>query len=240
MNFRKIILLPVIIGILLFPTLAAGKTVIQTGGMFFIGEGNLDVIPAFYGTDATHQQNLTWFHEFNPSVNQLESMLKFSMPSPPPEILSNYTAVPSDWRGYFGGWNRGLVLSLQTEDCTLAFYVRDPMIDISIIDAVNQTDISGKSVKAGTPVDFVIRSNLYLVAHDQNRTEPMLPSKGFIDIKVISPSGELLTSVPDAFGTQKNLTGLYVDTNPYLWGKGDAWDTARGTGECFRENIPRY
>ena len=132
---------------------------------------------------------------------------------------------PSQFTGYTGRWYAyeppqkysAYELPPQYVNSQIYFTVADPSLDLTVRNADTGRDISGSSVPSGTSVGFQVETNLYLIANG-GRKNAGSDTDGFIDIIVTGPAGGQYWNLFNQTGSPQQLSGLFVDHQPYSWG----------------------
>jgi hypothetical protein len=100
--------------------------------------------------------------------------------------------------------------------------VVDPYLDVAIWDATIASDVTGQKVPIGDDIRFDIMTNQW-AALTTNRTPVYNTSTGdgFIDLKVMTPSGAILNALytNKAASHAVTLTSINVSTQDYSWGR---------------------
>jgi hypothetical protein len=181
--------------------------VIDKGATIYIGEEKLDV------THALNQARGTTTAADISAVPSLKVIGYWANPaqvyttSPTRKIdlgaadrYKSMTVNPADFVGYPGDWyllNASGIRPYSTG--SVVFSVRDPALDLSVINAATLAGVAGTPVTKGTPIRFSITKNTAVknpmgIASFRS---PLAGTRddGFLDIVVTDPAGNILTEL---------------------------------------------
>jgi PGF-CTERM protein len=206
-----------------------GQNVTQ-GATVFIGEQGLNITPALLRASAS-VPNTTFTIGWWASAAVITT-------TPATKTIdltgrnTSFMVAPADFVGYTGNWY--IVDPTTSFAVTPAvFSVADPTLDLRIWDPAQGADVSGKSITQGTKLQFRIDTNQYAAVNNQAQRYPLVTggliggttfdagNSGYIDIKVKSASGEVLTGLYCAsasVGSVNSLLRQNVSYQPWYWG----------------------
>lgn len=208
-------------GALAFPTSAALNTVKQADTVF-IGEQGLDITQALGG----YSKIAWWEPGTNPQTEQPADVKSISEPTNF-AVDTTFSGELNNWYRYNGGYAEGL-----------AFYVKDPAADVTMLDLTNfDADVTNKSVRLGDLVDFKVQSDLYLI-----RNRDAASVFNFV-IKVRAPGGNVYDALYTPSGLRM-LTYLPLSSTPWYWSSYNGINSADAksweTGAEDSEGNDRY
>jgi PGF-CTERM protein len=204
MKYTYIFLGLLVLGIMIFPVLAASN-VVPAGGDVFLGEQGLNVQAGVGNTTTT----VVWFAPGNNIQTSAPSASRTVNPL-------NFYVSPSDYSQYLGNWYlQGNI----TQSSLPAFVVRDPQLTMTLRDG-SGNDITGQSVTQGTTVTFRIESNVYSADSRAGATP-------FGIIKVQTPDGTIYNAVQKPDGTTLSLNPVDINSNLVTV---NSWDTGAMSG----------
>lgn len=186
----------------------ADITTVNQGNDVFIGEQGINVVNCL-GANS----KIVWFPAGANTLTETPgATLTITNPT-------NYYISPSDFNGKTGNWYQ------EDNRANLSFTVRDPNLDIRILDNTNaQADITNAAIIRGDYINFRVETNLYTIASQRSVT-----SGEIVKIKVTSPDGTVYNALTgSAPGVTYPLTGIVVNAQPFYWVgtvNGQGWNT---------------
>jgi len=196
----------VILVLVILPASAELQT-INTGATVFIGESGLNITRAV--------GNITAIAWWAPSADIYASApVKVLVTG---EYAARYWISDREFAGHTGNW-------YQYDETTpnsagpLAFTVADPTLDIQIIDADTQVDVTGKVVPPGNHLMFRIITNQYAAVDPAQRPNVNPATDGYVSVKVIDEMGKRYTVLYDTSAISHPLGNLTVDKADWRWG----------------------
>ena len=199
-----IALIILVLGIL--PVSAEIQT-IYPGATVFIGESGLDITRAV--------GNITTIAWWAPGADIYAS--------DPAKVLvigeyrTRYWISDREFIGHTGNWYQ-YDETRPNSAGPLAFTVADPTLDIQIIDADTQVDVTGKVVPPGNHLMFRIITNQYAAVDPAQRPNVNPATDGYVSVKVIDEMGKRYTVLYDTLATSHPLGNLTVDKADWRWG----------------------
>jgi hypothetical protein len=177
----------------------ADATTVPIGGDVFIGEQGINVAACLANGNESVTQ-VAWFAGgADPSKDAPGAVLSIATPS-------SYYISPSDFNGRTGSWYQHPYTG------KVAFYVRDPTIDVRVWDNTAGKDVTNEAIVRGDYINFRIESNLYTIAVQRGVT-----TEEIAKIKVVSPDLTTYNALVGNLGVNTPLTGIVVDEQPYYW-----------------------
>jgi len=196
----------VILVLVILPASAELQT-INTGAIVFIGESGLNITRAV--------GNITAIAWWAPGADIYASApVKVLVTG---EYAARYWISDREFAGHTGNW-------YQYDETTpnsagpLAFTVADPTLDIQIIDADTQVDVTGKVVPPGNHLMFRIITNQYAAVDPAQRPNVNPATDGYVSVKVIDEMGKRYTVLYDTLAISHPLGNLTVDKADWRWG----------------------
>jgi len=218
----KEIVLPIVfafmVQLIIFCPVSASIATISQGNEVFIGECGLDISSAI----GNAQQIAWWSTDSKHTENPPSYIVTIDNPQ-------NFYISPEIFVGKTGKWYQWT----DNEIGSLAFYVLDPFLTISIHDKTHGREIkSGEEVLQGNILNFVIDSNMQsFVVRPKYSNEDE-----FFKIAVKNPQGDEYSYLVDSTGQPKSLTSLIIGKSGWVWSAKDGWDTGikeKNSGEPY-------
>ncbi len=203
----KITGIVLVILILLIPPASAELQTINTGATVFIGESGLDITHAVGNNTAI----AWWTPAADIHASAPVKVLKIG------DYVARFGISDTEFTGHTGNW-------YQYDETTpnsagpLAFTVADPTLDIQIIDADTQVDVTGKAVPPGNHLMFRIITNQYAAVDPAQRPNVNPATDGYVSVKVIDEIGKRYTVLYDTSAISHPLGNLTVDKADWRWG----------------------
>lgn len=171
--------------------------IIQAGGDVFIGEQGLDIS----GTGVKSGSKISYYTG--------SQTVGVSTPAANCVVgdTRNYFISPTEFVGRTGNW-------FIENTSKVAFVVNDPAISIKILDQNTGKDVTGKSVPAGSFINFRVESNLYVISRRSDARLNDRP-KGFVTIKVKSADGTIYSHLNEDSVNAISLTGQFLNALPF-------------------------
>jgi PGF-CTERM protein len=216
---------------------------VSQGATVFIGEQNLNITPAYNAANlasgSTGSTTIGWWAS--------AAVVATTPPSHTVDVtnrLNAFTVASSDFVGYAGNW---YIVNTSGFGAAPIFTAADPALDIRVWDFTQGTDVTSKSVTQGELLGFRVDSAMTSVFNGKRLPvnnvngntkvsttagTPFAPAgyptkDGYVDIKVKTDSGNVLTSLYNASissnGVAIALEAQNVTISSWFWG------TAPGT-----------
>jgi hypothetical protein len=193
---------------------SAAITDVPSGGTVFIGEQGLNIA----ATNVTAGAQIARFAGGgNVQTAAPSDLVTVSDPA-------SFYVSPAQFGAAEGAW-------YTFPGRQLAFIVRDPMLQIRVINGRTGREVGAGAV-AGDPLGFRIETNLYAMAQ-----RPGVPGAP-ITIHIRDPTGAEFTSLENEAGATTSLVNIPVNTSVYETGPVWAADTPRyraGTYEVWAD-----
>ena len=200
---------------------------INPGATVFIGESGLDITQAI-GTSTT----IAWWA---PGTDIHASA--------PAKVLAigncatRFAIRDSEFAGHTGNWYQYDEMK-PTSAGPLAFAVVNPTLDIQLIDADTQADVTWTAVPPGSQMAFRIVTNQYATLDPVQRPNANPVTDGYVTVTLMDETGKKYTELYDASALSHPLGNLAVDKAEWYWGGAGqySWDTNSTDGS----NARRY
>lgn len=207
-------------------TTIAGKY-INAGATVFVGEEGLDI------TNAMNGYSTLGFWESGASAGSAPYPIHVGSAS-----LGNFAISSAQFNGRTGAWYQ--VADDGMTKGAVAFYVESPTLAVSV-KGTDGEDLNGKTITAGTPVTFEVKTNVVL-GSDSKRSSNSNgmggpDTTGYIDIVVKSDGGATYSELKAlnndvAVNLPVSLQKLSISNYQQFWRDGVKyeWSTGNMTG----------
>ncbi|MFA5267673.1 MAG: DUF3821 domain-containing protein [Methanoregula sp.] len=223
----------VLLSMIIIPLPAASYMVapdIDRGATIYIGEEGLNLTHALNraggldgdAVDSTEPTNWSlgwWASAAEIATTSSSKSLNIST------TYQNLTVAPAAFVGYTGYWY--LEDPAQPRQAIVGpdglprvvLQVRDPSLDIRILDLDRDIDVTGRTIPRGDSLGIRIVTNMH-TALNRNYRSPVynLTDDGYIDIKVRNETGFTYTQLSDNLNTPHDLLRQNISSSPWIWG----------------------
>jgi len=223
----KITGIALVILILLIPPVSAELQTINTGATVFIGESGLDITNAVGNNTAI----AWWTPAADIHASAPAKVLKIG------DYVARFGISDSEFTGHTGNWYQ-YDETRPINAGPLAFTVADPTLDIQIIDADTQVDVTGREIPPDSYLSICILTNQYAALDPVQRPNANPATDGYITVKMIDDTGNRYTMLYDTLAISPPLGNLTVDKVDWRWGGSSqySWNTNSTDGP----NVRRY
>ncbi|WP_319578491.1 DUF3821 domain-containing protein [uncultured Methanospirillum sp.] len=213
--------------LLIIPGLAAATSVIiPAGGDVFLGEEGLDVrtaVPSPYDAIAFYPPGSSPGRDMPLDIRHIET--------------SSFTVSPSLYSDRVGSWYQWD--SRRAGPGIIAFTVREPRVNVRILQRLTMEDISSGTVPRGSDLLLQLDTNLGSVLQRPGYNPT---SDGLLDLLIATPGGGTLTAVETRNGGSASLTRINpqgsLQTYPSVQTGG--WDTGASGGSNYLYSAGTY
>ena len=171
---------------------------IQQGEEIFIGEKGLEISLAM----GPARQIAWWDTGMDPYTTDPDTIIRITN-------SQIFFVDPEDFTNKTGTWYRW-----EGENLGVAFYIRDPIMDVRIFDATTGEDVTDGTMIAGNLVNFRIDTNLYPIG---DRVNYNAHYDGPFWIEIRNENGVLYDSLYGLDGILYPLYNLTVTSQPWYW-----------------------